>query len=52
MLTKDLEGPLYDLKNLGPTEQETLQGWEEQFTSKYMVVGKLVPVGHPEAPKA
>ena len=52
MLTKDLEGPLDDLKDLGPTEMETLQGWDEQFSSKYWVVGKLVSVYHEEAPKA
>ena len=52
MLTKDLEGPLDELKDLGSTEMETLQGWEEQFSSKYLIVGKLVPVSHAEAPKA
>ena len=39
-----------DLKDLGLAEMETLQGWEEQFSSKYLVVGKLVPVGHADAP--
>lgn len=45
MLTKDLNGPLDTLSDLGPDEMESLQGWEERFSSKYLVVGKLVPVG-------
>ncbi|KAH6856332.1 cytochrome b5-like heme/steroid binding domain-containing protein [Chaetomium sp. MPI-CAGE-AT-0009] len=45
MLTKDLEGPLDTLEGLGPSEMEALQGWEERFEEKYMVVGKLVAVG-------
>ncbi|KAH6676891.1 membrane-associated progesterone receptor component 1 [Plectosphaerella plurivora] len=44
MLTEDLEGPLYDLEQLGAEEKEALQGWEERFESKYLVVGTLVPV--------
>ena len=52
MLTKDLEGPLDDLKDLGPDEMESLKGWEERFTEKYVIVGKLVPVGSEEAKKA
>jgi membrane-associated progesterone receptor component len=28
---------------------EALRGWEERFEEKYLVVGKLVPVGSPEA---
>jgi membrane-associated progesterone receptor component len=48
MLTKNLEGPLDDLKGLGPDEMEALRGWEERFSEKYLVVGKLVPVGSPE----
>lgn len=51
MLTKDLQGPLDDLKGLGPEEMEALRGWEDRFLEKYTVVGKLVPVGHPEAGK-
>ena len=52
MLTENLEGPLDDLGDLDAEQRETLEGWEEQFLGKYLVVGKLVPVGHPEAPKA
>ena len=29
MLTKDLNGPLDDLSELGTAEMEALQGWEE-----------------------
>jgi membrane-associated progesterone receptor component len=42
MLTKDLEGPLDTLTDLGPDELEALQGWEDRFLEKYLVVGKLV----------
>ncbi|KAF2084812.1 putative DNA damage response protein, partial [Saccharata proteae CBS 121410] len=49
MLTKDLEGPLDKLEDLGDEEMEALMGWEERFSEKYLVVGKLVPVGSPEA---
>lgn len=52
MLTKDLMGPLDDLKDLDQEAMENLQGWEERFSEKYLVVGKLVPEGHPEASKA
>jgi membrane-associated progesterone receptor component len=45
MLTKDLDGPLDDLKGLGAGELEALQGWEERFQDKYLVVGRLVAVG-------
>ncbi|KAJ9137515.1 Cytochrome b5 [Pleurostoma richardsiae] len=45
MLTKDLDGPLDTLSDLGRDEMEALQGWEERFESKYLVVGKLAPVG-------
>ena len=49
MLTEDLKGPLDKLEDLGGEEMEALKGWEERFNEKYLVVGKLVPVGHPEA---
>lgn len=49
MLTKNLDGPLDNLKGLGQEEMGALQGWDERFSEKYLVVGKLVPVGHPEA---
>ncbi|KAK0722008.1 cytochrome b5-like heme/steroid binding domain-containing protein [Lasiosphaeria miniovina] len=42
MLTKDLGGPLDTLADLGRDELEALQGWEERFSEKYLVVGKLV----------
>jgi len=45
MLTKDLDGPLDTLADLGAEEMEALRGWEERFSEKYLVVGKLVPVG-------
>lgn len=51
MLTKDLEGPLDDLKGLSPEEIEALQGWEDRFSEKYMVVGKLVSVGEEDNTK-
>lgn len=51
MLTKDLKGPLDDLKGLDEEQLENLQGWEERFSEKYLVVGKLVAEGDPEAPK-
>ncbi|KAK4213286.1 cytochrome b5-like heme/steroid binding domain-containing protein [Rhypophila decipiens] len=48
MLTKDLDGPLDKLDDLGRDEMEALQGWEERFSEKYLVVGRLVPVGGEE----
>ncbi|KAI5866984.1 cytochrome b5 [Durotheca rogersii] len=42
MLTKDLDGPLDKLDGLGHEEMDNLQGWEERFESKYLVVGRLV----------
>ena len=51
MLTKDLHGPLDDLKGLGPEEMENLQGWEERFLEKYLVVGKLVAEGDQGTPE-
>ncbi|KAL4958278.1 cytochrome b5-like heme/steroid binding domain-containing protein [Aspergillus filifer] len=52
MLTEDLSGPLDDLKDLSADQLENLQGWEERFSEKYLVVGKLVAEGDPEAEKA
>lgn len=52
VLTKDLDGPLDKLEDFGPEEEEALRGWEEQFETKYLVVGRLVPVGEePEEEK-
>ena len=51
MLTKNLHGPLDDLKDLDRDQMEALQDWEDRFSEKYLVVGKLVPVGSPDAPK-
>lgn len=45
MLTKDLDGPLDKLADLTPDQLEALQGWEDKFSDKYLVVGKLVAVG-------
>ena len=45
MLTKNLEGPLDDLGGLGSDEMQALQDWEDRFTEKYLVVGRLVSVG-------
>ncbi|KAL1624252.1 Dihydrodipicolinate synthase [Neofusicoccum ribis] len=52
MLTKDLDAPLDTLSDLGDEEMEALMGWEERFSEKYLVVGKLVPVGSEEAKNA
>ncbi|KAF2673969.1 cytochrome b5 [Microthyrium microscopicum] len=48
MLTEDLQGPLDPLKDLDEGQMEALKGWEERFLEKYLVVGKLVPVGSEE----
>ena len=50
MLTKDPNGPLDDLKDLGDDEMHALKDWEDRFSEKYLVVGKLVRVGSDEAP--
>lgn len=50
MLTHDLKGPLDDLKGLDADQLENLQNWEEKFLGKYLVVGKLVAEGDPDAP--
>ncbi|KAE8146545.1 cytochrome b5-like heme/steroid binding domain-containing protein [Aspergillus avenaceus] len=52
MLTKDLKGPLDELKDLDGEQLENLQSWEERFSEKYLVVGKLVAESDPEAVKA
>jgi membrane-associated progesterone receptor component len=52
MLTEDLDGPLDNLDGLGPGEMEALQGWEETFTGKYDIVGKLVSVADFNATEA
>jgi membrane-associated progesterone receptor component len=52
MLTKDLDGPLDTLEDLGAAEMEAMKGWEERFEEKYLVVGRLVPVGSKEAEEA
>jgi len=52
MLTKDLDGPLDDLKDLNEEHWDALRGWEDRFSEKYLVVGKLVPVGSEEAKAA
>lgn len=44
MLTKDLKGPLDSLQGLGDDEMQALQDWEDRFTEKYLVVGRLVAV--------
>ena len=51
MLTKNLHGPLDELKDLDQGQLEALQDWEDRFLEKYLVVGKLVPVASPNAPK-
>jgi membrane-associated progesterone receptor component len=49
MLTKDLDGPLDTLADLGTEEMEALRGWEERFTEKYDVIGKFVSMKEFEA---
>lgn len=49
MLTKDLDGPLDTLADLGAEEMEALRGWEERFTEKYDVIGKFVSMKEFEA---
>ncbi|KZM26367.1 Dihydrodipicolinate synthase [Ascochyta rabiei] len=52
MLTEDLDGPLDTLQDLDEEQREAMRGWEERFEEKYLVVGKLVAVGSPEAEAA
>jgi membrane-associated progesterone receptor component len=49
MLTEDLQAPLDTLSDLDGEQMDALKGWEERFLEKYLVVGKLVPVGSLEA---
>lgn len=49
MLTEDLNGPLDPLDDLDTEQKEALQGWEERFEEKYLIVGELVPVGAKKA---
>ncbi|KAL9107525.1 MAG: hypothetical protein Q9227_007627 [Pyrenula ochraceoflavens] len=51
MLTKDLDGPLDDCKDLNEEQIDNLNGWDERFTDKYLTVGKLVAAGSEEASK-
>ncbi|CAK7202599.1 Dihydrodipicolinate synthase [Sporothrix eucalyptigena] len=44
MLTKDLDGPLDPLNDLTAEQLDALQGWEERFDGKYLVVGRLISV--------
>lgn len=44
MLTKNLDGPLDPLDDLTAEQLDAVQGWEERFDSKYLVVGRLVSV--------
>jgi membrane-associated progesterone receptor component len=52
MLTEDLDGPLDTLEDLDEEQMDAMKGWEERFNEKYLVVGKLVAVGSPEAEAA
>lgn len=45
MLTKDLDGPLDSLDDLDDDQRTALEGWEESFGGKYLVVGRLVAEG-------
>ena len=49
MLTEDLNGPLDTLEGLDEGQLDALSGWEERFNEKYLVIGKLLPVGSPDA---
>ena len=42
MLTKDLQGPLDDLKGLDQEQMDALHDWQMRFTEKYQLVGNLV----------
>ena len=40
MLTKDLEGPLDDCKDLDAEQIDNLNGWDERFTDKVRALSK------------
>ena len=42
MLTADLDGPLDSLSDLDDDQRAALDGWEESFRGKYLLVGRLV----------
>ena len=42
MLTVDLDGPLDTLSDLDEEQRAALNGWEESFREKYLLVGRLV----------
>jgi len=44
MLTKDLDGPLDTLSDLGPDELEALQGWEDRLDLFQSVIENIVAV--------
>lgn len=52
MLTKNLHGPLDDLKDLDQEQRDAMQDWVDRFSEKYLVVGKLVAEGSPEVSKS
>lgn len=43
MLTKNLDGPLDDCKDLGPEQLENLQGWIERFDEKVSLHVSAIP---------
>jgi membrane-associated progesterone receptor component len=51
-VTQAVVGPLDTLQDLDDEQLEAMRGWEERFSEKYLVVGKLVAVGSPEAEAA
>jgi membrane-associated progesterone receptor component len=42
VLTPDLTKALDNLEDLTPDQREALNGWEERFLDKYLVVGRLI----------
>ncbi len=49
VLTHDLGAPLDALADLDAEQREALADWEQRFREKYLVVGRLVAEGSPEA---